>query len=115
MHGSIDLLEVLATDYGDYARKILRILFTSEELKNSILPPARKHLSREPLDEERFKKFLSSQITVFFSEDYFFFYLDAVRYKFKLGSVNFGLFYRTLLRRKITDFLIEERRRDRSY
>ena len=38
--------------------------------------------------------------------------IDAVRYKFKLDSVNFGLFYRKLLRRKLTDFLIEERRRE---
>ena len=39
-------------------------------------------------------------------------FLDAVRYKFRLDAVNFGLFYRSLLRRKLTDFLIEERRRD---
>lgn len=95
MYGSTDLLEVLATDYGDYARRILRVLYTDEELKNSILPPARKHLSRKPLDEVRFKIFT-----------------DAVRFKFKLNSINFGQFYRTLLRRKLTDFLIEERRRE---
>ncbi|CAF3394515.1 unnamed protein product [Rotaria socialis] len=95
MHDSTDLLGVLGTDYGDYARNILLILYTKEELRTSILPPGRTHLSRKPLDKVRFKKFT-----------------DAMRYKFKLSSVNFGQFYRTLLRRKLTDFLIEERRRD---
>ncbi|CAF1492541.1 unnamed protein product, partial [Rotaria magnacalcarata] len=95
MHDSTDLLGALGTDYGDYARNILRILYTKEELQTSILPPGRTHLSRKPLDKVRFKKFK-----------------DAMRYKFKLSSVNFGQFYRTLLRRKLTDFLIEERRRD---
>ncbi|CAF1654065.1 unnamed protein product [Rotaria magnacalcarata] len=95
MHDSTDLLGALGTDYGDYTRNILRILYTKEELQTSILPPGRTHLSRKPLDKVRFKKFK-----------------DAMRYKFKLSSVNFGQFYRTLLRRKLTDFLIEERRRD---
>ncbi|CAF1478903.1 unnamed protein product [Rotaria sordida] len=91
----INLLDVMATDYGDYARQILRIIFTSDELKNSILPPGRPCLTRKPLDQERFKTFT-----------------NAIRYKFKLNTINFGLFYRGLLRRKLTDFLVEERRRE---
>ena len=47
----------MATDYGGYARKILRIIFSSEELKNSILPPGRPHLTRQPLDQKRFNIF----------------------------------------------------------
>ncbi|CAF5176027.1 unnamed protein product, partial [Rotaria magnacalcarata] len=39
MHDSTDLLGALGTDYGDYARNILRILYTKEELQTSILPP----------------------------------------------------------------------------
>jgi hypothetical protein len=41
----------------DFARQVLRTLFTPQELKTCILPPARKHLSRPPLDEERFNVF----------------------------------------------------------
>ncbi|CAF3294467.1 unnamed protein product [Rotaria sp. Silwood2] len=95
MFGEINLLDVMATDYGDYARQILQIIYTSDELKNSILPPGKPYLARPPLAKDRFKKFL-----------------EAVRYKYKLDSINFGLFYRGLLRRKLTDFLIEERRRE---
>ncbi|CAF4551938.1 unnamed protein product, partial [Rotaria socialis] len=95
MFKNINLLGVMATDYGDYSRQILRIIFTGDELKTCILPLVKAHLTREPLDQERF--------TIF---------LDAVRFKFKLDSVNFGLFYKSLLRRKLTDFLIEERRRE---
>ncbi|CAF5179480.1 unnamed protein product, partial [Rotaria magnacalcarata] len=57
MHDSTDLLGALGTDYGDYTRNILRILYTKEELQTSILPPGRTHLSRKPLDKVRFKKF----------------------------------------------------------
>ncbi|CAM4985710.1 unnamed protein product [Rotaria socialis] len=95
MFGSINLLDIMGTDYGDYTREVLRKVFTEDERKNCILPPRREYLKREPLDEDKYKLCM-----------------NAVRIKFKLDSVNFGLFYKSLLRRKITDFLIEERRRD---
>ncbi|CAF4127903.1 unnamed protein product [Rotaria magnacalcarata] len=94
MFNNYNLLDLMATDYGNYARKILRIVFSQDELKSSILPPGKPHLRRQPLDQDRFK-----------------ICMNAIRYKFKLDAVNFGLFYRALLRRKLTDFLIEERRR----
>ncbi|CAF1540424.1 unnamed protein product [Rotaria magnacalcarata] len=75
MFKNINLLGVMATDYGDYSRQILRIIFTGDELKTCILPPGNAHLTREPLDQERF--------TIF---------LDAVRFKFKLDSVNLVYF-----------------------
>ncbi|CAF4789047.1 unnamed protein product, partial [Rotaria socialis] len=50
---------------------------------------------RQPLDQDRFK-----------------ICMDPMWYKFKLDVVNFGLFYQALLRRKLTDFLIEERRHE---
>ncbi|CAF1493592.1 unnamed protein product, partial [Rotaria sordida] len=61
----INLLDVMATDYGDYARQILRIIFTSGELKNCILPPGRPHLARKPLDQERFKTFTNDLCILF--------------------------------------------------
>ncbi|CAF4859185.1 unnamed protein product [Rotaria sp. Silwood1] len=83
MFGEINLLDVMATDYGDYARKILQIIYTSDELKNSILPPGKPHLARPPLAKDRFKKFLgkvtsTTQWTVnicFYLKQ--FFYLDS--------------------------------------
>ncbi|CAF4395900.1 unnamed protein product, partial [Rotaria magnacalcarata] len=95
MFNNYNLLDLMATDYGNYARKILRIVFSQDELKSSILPPGKPHLGVSHLIKIALK----------------FVWVYAIRYKFKLDAVNFGLFYRALLRRKLTDFLIEERRR----
>ena len=46
---------------GDYSRKILRIIFTGDELKTCILSPGKAHLTREPFDQERFTIFLGMQ------------------------------------------------------
>ncbi|CAF2106469.1 unnamed protein product [Rotaria magnacalcarata] len=95
MFGKQNLLDIMATDYGDYARQVLRTIYSSYELQNSILPPGRPHLARSLLEKDRFKLFIT-----------------AMRYKFKLDSTNFGLFHCSLLRRKLSDFFIEERCRD---
>ncbi|CAF1604877.1 unnamed protein product, partial [Didymodactylos carnosus] len=50
-----NLLDIAGTSYGDYARKLMKKLFTEEELKSRILPPARQHLKRPVLDEHKFK------------------------------------------------------------
>ncbi|CAF4971676.1 unnamed protein product, partial [Rotaria magnacalcarata] len=44
MFNNYNLLDLMATDYGNYARKILRIVFSQDELKSSILPPGKPHL-----------------------------------------------------------------------
>ncbi|CAF1617933.1 unnamed protein product, partial [Didymodactylos carnosus] len=49
-----NLLEISATSYGDYGRRLMRIMFSKEELKLSVLPPARSHLSKKPLNERKF-------------------------------------------------------------
>ncbi|CAF3309829.1 unnamed protein product [Rotaria socialis] len=95
MFNNYNLLDLMATDYGNYACKILRIVFSQDELNSSILPPGKPHFRRQPLDQDRFK-----------------ICMDPMWYKFKLDLVNFGLFYQALLRRKLTDFLIEERRHE---
>lgn len=59
MHGDRDLLKTMAKDIFDFARKTLRILYTSSELKSHIIPPARDHLKMPALDEIRFSKLLS--------------------------------------------------------
>jgi len=55
MFNNYNLLDLMATDYGNYARNILRIFFSQDELKSSILPPGKPHLRRQPLDQDRFK------------------------------------------------------------
>ncbi|CAM4802961.1 unnamed protein product, partial [Rotaria magnacalcarata] len=51
-----NLLKVSGRDIGDYARKLLDILFTTQELQSSILPSQAAHLyQKEVLDEDRFK------------------------------------------------------------
>ncbi|CAF5229264.1 unnamed protein product, partial [Rotaria magnacalcarata] len=51
-----NLLKVSGRDIGDYARKLLDILFTTQELQSSILPSHAAHLyQKEVLDEDRFK------------------------------------------------------------
>lgn len=37
---------------------------------------------------------------------------EAVRVKFKLDATKYPAFYKNILRRKLSDFLIEERRRE---
>lgn len=70
MFGNINLLRIPAKDIIDYARKTLKILFSSEELKTHILPPARDHLRRPALNEERFNILLGN-IVVYASELHF--------------------------------------------
>lgn len=50
-----NLLNISARDPPDYARKILRTLFTCDELSTSVLPSRYDHLYvKKPLDKERF-------------------------------------------------------------
>ncbi|UJR37028.1 hypothetical protein I4U23_029735 [Adineta vaga] len=57
MYDNKNLLEIRARDIFDFGRKILKTLYTSEELGSSILPPARSHLARPSLDPVRFHLF----------------------------------------------------------
>ncbi|CAF4344993.1 unnamed protein product [Rotaria magnacalcarata] len=80
MFNNYNLLDLMATDYGNCVRKILRIVFSGDVLKSSILPPGKPHFRCQPLDQDHFK-------------------------------ICMGIsFYQALLRRKLIDFLIEERR-----
>ena len=42
---------------GDYARQLLRVIYSLEELVSSILPPGGAQYSRAPLDSEKFEIF----------------------------------------------------------
>ncbi|CAF4245033.1 unnamed protein product [Rotaria magnacalcarata] len=86
-----NLIEIVGKDFGDYARRVMRVLFTEEELRTSILPPKRKHLAREPLDSVRFL---------------------PVRVKYRLASHMYDEFYKYHLAPKLGDFLVDERRRN---
>ncbi|CAF4212627.1 unnamed protein product, partial [Adineta steineri] len=90
-----NLLDTIGTDFGDYARQLMRVLYTKDELQSCILPPGRQHLARPPLDAERFARLN-----------------EAVRVKYRLASHFYGDFFKYHLGPKLSDFLIEERRRD---
>ncbi|CAF1640936.1 unnamed protein product [Rotaria magnacalcarata] len=49
-HNGINLVTVAGKDFGDFARQVMRILYTPDELKTCVLPPGRSYLSRKPLD-----------------------------------------------------------------
>lgn len=50
-----NLLSIVARDPGDYARKLLRVLFTQSEIQSSLIPSQSAHLyHKDILDEERF-------------------------------------------------------------
>ncbi|CAF1281434.1 unnamed protein product [Adineta ricciae] len=57
MYEGQNLLEIRGRDIYDYGRKILKTLYTSQELGSCILPPARNHLARPALDPVRFNIF----------------------------------------------------------
>lgn len=55
MWNNRNLLKILARDPGDYARQLLRLLFSDDELTESILPSQAAHLyQKNVLDSERF-------------------------------------------------------------
>lgn len=50
-----NLLSITGRDPADYARKVLRKLFTADELASSVLPSRFDHLyTKKPLDKDRF-------------------------------------------------------------
>jgi hypothetical protein len=56
MHEGNSLLRIRGKNVGDYARQVLRILYSQEELLSSILPPGGSQFIRQPLDEKRFER-----------------------------------------------------------
>ena len=49
------MLHIRGKNVGDYARQLLRAIYSPEELLSSILPPGGPQYSRTPLDSERFE------------------------------------------------------------
>lgn len=91
----------------------MRILFTSEELKTCVLPPKRSHPIRPALDAIRFD-LLHSKTNDYSSSGAFASpsILEAVRSKYRLASHLFDDFFKYHLGPKLSDFLVEERRRE---
>ncbi|CAF1218120.1 unnamed protein product [Adineta steineri] len=89
-----DLLTIRGRDIYDFGRQILRELFTPQELNECILPPGRKHLSRPPLDVDRFNIFH-----------------EAVRIKYRLSALHYDSCFSKLIKPRMSDFLIDERKR----
>ncbi len=57
MYEKINLVHIRGKNVGDFARQVLKTIFTHEELITSILPPGGAHYSRKTLDEEKFNLF----------------------------------------------------------
>lgn len=95
----------------------MRKLFSTEELVNSILPPGAAHYSRPPLDSIRFEYLhrnhhMIQRVFLRLIDFRFFPSLEAVSAKYRLASIHYDEFYAKLLRPKLTDFLIDERKRN---
>ena len=61
------MLYISGRDPADYARKVLRKLFTSHELASSVLPSRYDHLYvKKPLDKNRFD-LLNRKLVLFYS------------------------------------------------
>lgn len=97
MFNEINLLEIHAKNPGDYGRRLLRILYTENELKTCMLPSSVSDRYLKPkLNETRFN-ILNS----------------AMRVKYRIGEHHYQEFYKNLVRKKLGDFLLEEERRAR--
>ncbi|CAF3715212.1 unnamed protein product [Rotaria socialis] len=87
-----NLLKVTGRDIGDYARKLLDILCTTQELQSSILPSQAAHLyQKEVLGEDRFK-ILN----------------DAVRVKYRISEDGYRRYYTNTLRVKLSRYLYDQ-------
>ncbi|CAF1427315.1 unnamed protein product, partial [Rotaria magnacalcarata] len=96
MHGNINLLLIRGKSVGDYARQVLRSLYSREELTSSILPPGGEQFARKPLDNQRFEKLHR-----------------ALRCKYNISGSRYDEFFHKLIRPKLVDFLSDERKRAR--
>ncbi|CAF2134342.1 unnamed protein product [Rotaria magnacalcarata] len=96
MHGNINLLLIRGKSVGDYARQVLRSLYSREELTSSILPPGGEQFARKPLNNQRFEKLHR-----------------ALRCKYNISGSRYDEFFHKLLRPKLVDFLSDERKRAR--
>ena len=115
MYNGINLLSIQCSNFGDFARKAMKIIFTEDELRSHTLPPKRQYLSRPALDQDRFDLLNGDNISVtgwVIGLTVSFHVSETIRVKFKIDSSKYSLFYKNLLRRKMCDFLIEERRRE---
>ncbi|CAF5209247.1 unnamed protein product [Rotaria magnacalcarata] len=73
MHGNINLLLIRGKSVGDYARQVLRSLYSREELTSSILPPGgalrcKYNISGSRYDEF-FHKLLRPKLVDFLSDE----------------------------------------------
>ena len=110
-----DLLRIRAKDYGDFARQLLRKLYGKSELAECILPPGHPRFTRPPLETNVFK---CSTVRNCHCHACHFFILfhpqsEAMAAKYRLSSLYYDGFYNKLVRPKLTDFLIDERKRQR--
>ncbi|CAF3343714.1 unnamed protein product [Rotaria socialis] len=96
MYKDLNLSHIRGKTIGDYARQVLRAIFSHEELLSSILPPGGQQFIRKPLDSGRFE-----------------FLHNTMRVKYRISADRYDEFSGKLVRSKLVDFLADERKRDR--
>ncbi|CAF1932787.1 unnamed protein product [Rotaria magnacalcarata] len=96
MHHDENSLNINGKNPGDYGRRLLRVLFTDFELKTCMLPSTVGNRYLKPkLDAKQFALLNT-----------------AIRVKYRINAHHYEDFYKHLVRKKLSDFLLEEERRD---
>ncbi|CAF2038035.1 unnamed protein product [Rotaria magnacalcarata] len=93
-----NLLNITGRDPADYARNVLRRLFTSTELRESVLPSRHAHLFRKKtLDEEKFTLLNK-----------------AIRSQYCISKNFYPNFYSTIIQKTLSDCIYNEGTRRQS-
>lgn len=119
MYNDISLTQLIARDPAHFGRQILRLLYTIDELSESLLPDRptdiRKHYSKQPLDEKRYEylhrnDFKNSFHLIVWP---FKFSLGALKAKYSISDSKYDDFYEKCVRRSLIDLLQSCRRKRR--
>jgi hypothetical protein len=84
--------EVVGKDFGNSARQVVRILYTTEEFKICILSPKRLHLARESLDSEHFRLLNGLLKVSFLSFQFYLCFFRSRSNEIPFGSIFVRLF-----------------------
>ena len=111
------MTDFIARDPAHFARRLLRLVFTDEELSNSLLPDrlgeTRKHYSKQPLDQTRYEILHRTSI-VFNRESLTLFFAGALKAKYCISASKYDDFYEKCVRRSLIDLMQSCRRKQRT-
>jgi hypothetical protein len=109
--------DFIARDPAHFARRLLRFLFTNDELSDSLLPDrpseTRKHYSKKPLDQTRYEV-LHRMSIVSTRGCLILFFAGALRSKYCINGSRYDEFYEKCVRRSLIDLMQSCRRKQRA-